>query len=91
MNKKSLKKQSMTNWAQIDAMTDQDIDYSDIPEMDEAFFKNAVIIMPESKSLVTIRLDRDVLAWFKKQGSRYQTRINALLRSYMEAKKRQAS
>ncbi|MDD2901045.1 MAG: BrnA antitoxin family protein [Syntrophales bacterium] len=41
--------------------------------------------MPKPKATVCIRLDQDVLAWFKSQGKGYQTRINALLRTYMEA------
>ncbi len=90
MNKPNLKKQSRTDWARVDALRDQEIDYSEIPELGDDFFKNAVLRMPEPKTLVTLRLDRDVLEWFKKQGPRYQTRINALLRAYVEAKKRQA-
>ncbi len=64
-------------------MKDKDIDLNDIPELDEEFFRNAEIRLPE-KQPVTIRLDADVLSWFKKQGKGYQTRINKLLRSYME-------
>ncbi len=90
MSKPNLKKQSRTNWARIDALKDQEIDYSEIPELGDDFFKSAVLRIPEPKTLVTLRLDRDVLEWFKKQGPRYQTRINALLRAYVEAKKRQA-
>jgi uncharacterized protein (DUF4415 family) len=68
-------------------MTDEEIDYSEIPEQDEEFFRNAVIVqwIPEPKSTITMRIDRDVLDWFKKQGRGYQTRVNALLRAYMEA------
>ncbi len=66
-------------------MKDKDIDYSDIPELDDAFFKNAVIKMPEKKSLITIRIDKDILAWFKSKGRGYQTKINALLRGYIES------
>ena len=90
MSKPNLKKQSRTDWARVDALRDQEIDYSEIPELGDDFFKSAVLRMPEPKALVTLRLDRDVLEWFKKQGPRYQTRINALLRAYVEAKKRQA-
>jgi|RifCSP16_1_1023843.scaffolds.fasta_scaffold117957_2 uncharacterized protein (DUF4415 family) len=74
---------SKTNWKKLDAMKDKDIDLNDIPELDEEFFRNAEIRLPE-KQPVTIRLDADVLSWFKKQGKGYQTRINKLLRSYME-------
>ncbi len=90
MSKPNLKKQSRTDWARVDALKDRGIDYSEIPELGDDFFKSAVLRMPEPKTLVTLRLDRDVLDWFKKQGPRYQTRINALLRAYVEAKKRQA-
>jgi uncharacterized protein (DUF4415 family) len=66
-------------------MKDNDIDFSDCPEMDEEFFKHAKIVLPENKETVTIRLDKEVLEWFRAQGKGYQTRINALLRSYMKA------
>ena len=61
------------------------IDYSDIPELDDSFWNNAKIEYPENKKPVTLRLDRDVLDWFKSTGKGYQTRINAILRSYVEA------
>jgi uncharacterized protein (DUF4415 family) len=66
-------------------MRDDDIDLADIPELDESFFKNAVIRLPGKKVPVTIRLDREVLEWFKAQGKGYQSRINALLKAYKEA------
>jgi uncharacterized protein (DUF4415 family) len=66
-------------------MKDSQIDYSDIPKIDPAFFRNARLRLPEPKETITIRLDRDVLEWLRKQGSGYQTRINAVLRAYMEA------
>jgi uncharacterized protein (DUF4415 family) len=67
-------------------MSDQDIDTSDIPELDAAMFANAEIRLPEPKESVTLRLDKDVLNWYKSQGKGYQTRINAVLRLYMNAK-----
>jgi len=90
VSKPNLKKQSRTDWARVDALKDREIDYSEIPELEDDFFKKAALRMPEPKTLVTLRLDREVLEWFKKQGPKYQTRINALLRAYVEAKKRQA-
>ena len=72
-----------TDWKRLDAMKDEDIDLNDIPELDDEFFENAELRLPEKKS-VTIRLDADVLEWFKKQGKGYQTRINKLLRAYMD-------
>ena len=85
MSKKNLKKRSETDWAALDAMRDGDIDFSDIPEADENFFKNAVLRLPQPKVSICLRVDRDVVDWFKAQGKGYQTRINAVLKAYKEA------
>ena len=81
-----MKKQSNTDWKPLEKMSDKEIDFSDIPELDKAFFKKATLHMPKSKKSVSIRLDADVLSWFKRQGRGYQTKINAILRMYMKAK-----
>ena len=78
-----MSKVSKTDWKRLSEMTDKDIDTSDIPELDDAFFRDAEIKVP-AKQPVTLRLDSDVLLWFKSQGQGYQTRINKLLRTYME-------
>ena len=83
-----MNKPSKTDWKRLSAMTDKDIDTRDIPELDDAFFHHADIIVPTKKS-VTLRLDADVLLWFKSQGQGYQTRINKLLRRYMETQQHQ--
>jgi len=88
MSEKSLKRKSKTDWDRIDAMSDEDIDTSDSPPLDDEFFANAQIRMPKPKQTITIRLDADILSWFKAQGDGYQTRMNAVLRTYMEAKKK---
>jgi len=75
-----MNKASKTDWKRLAEMEDKDIDTSDIPEWDEAFFQKADIHVPP-----TLRLDADVLLWFKSQGQGYQTRINKLLRRYMES------
>ena len=75
----------------LEGIKDEEIDYSDIPELDDTFWDNAVIEYPEKKKPVTLRLDADVLAWFQSKGRGYQTRINAVLRSYVEAHKKNAS
>lgn len=62
-------------------MKDEDIDYSDIPELDEDFWKNAEVGILANKKLLSIRLDKDVIEWFKAQGPFYQSRMNAVLRS----------
>ena len=70
-------------------MRDEDIDRSDIPEVPPEVFARAVVRkglkLPERKKQVTLRLDADVLDWFRAQGRGYQTQINALLRAYVEA------
>jgi len=74
---------SKTDWKRLKEMSDKDIDLDDIPELGDEFFKHAQLQLP-TKQAVTMRLDSDVLAWFKQQGKGYQTRINKLLRKYME-------
>ncbi|MCY4505456.1 MAG: BrnA antitoxin family protein [Acidobacteria bacterium] len=69
----------------VDALRDQDIDYSDIPKLDADFFRQARVVVPPGKQQLTIRLDTDVLAWLKARGKGYQSRINAILRAYYEA------
>lgn len=85
MNKTSIQKKSGTDWPRIRQMKDEDIDYTDVPPVDRAVFHKMVIRIPEKKSALSIRLDPGVIAWFRKQGKGYQTRINAVLRSYVEA------
>lgn len=69
-------------------MPDGDIDLSDIPELGDAFFKNARLLAPgERKRQMTIRIDGDVIDWFKAQGGGYQSRMNAVLRAYVESQK----
>ncbi|MDH0300411.1 MULTISPECIES: BrnA antitoxin family protein [unclassified Pseudomonas] len=63
------------------------VDTSEIPELGDDFFHHAELRVP-AKQTVTIRLDADVLEWFKAQGAGYQTRINQLLRQYMLAQQR---
>ena len=81
MNKKPIK----SDLARIDRMSDADIDYSDIPELGDEFFKKATVVWPPVKKQLTIRLDADVLDWLKGHGRGYQTRINRILRVVMES------
>jgi uncharacterized protein (DUF4415 family) len=73
--------------AEIKKIKDEKIDYSDIPETDEKFWAKAEMKMPETKKGVYLRVDPEVLTWFQKAGKGYQTRINAVLRSYVDAQK----
>jgi len=85
MREKVLSKKSQTDWSKIDRLSDKEIDTSDIPSLDNEFFKNAELHMPTRKQSITVRLDSDVLEWYKNQGKGYQTKINAILRTYMDA------
>ncbi|HEX6143767.1 MAG TPA: BrnA antitoxin family protein [Geminicoccaceae bacterium] len=82
---------SQTDWARVDAMTEEELeaaiasdpDWADLPE---DWVKHATAYDPRGpKKQVTLRLDPDVLAWFKARGAGYQTRINAALRAFVEA------
>jgi len=84
MKKTVLSKQSKTDWARIDAMQDDDIDYSDIPPLSDDFFKNAIVRWPCEKERITISLDKDVLSFLRALGKGYQTKINAILRAWLE-------
>ena len=72
---------------ELAALPDTEIDTSDIPELGEAFWRNARVVMPEDRRRVqvTAKFDAEVVNWFKKQGSGYQARMNTVLRSYYEA------
>ncbi len=86
MKEKNTKRRSKTDWELVRKMKDREIDFSEIPELDKSFFAKATLRLPKRKETVSIRLDPDILNWFKHQGQGYQTRINAVLRMYMEAK-----
>jgi uncharacterized protein (DUF4415 family) len=87
MKKNSTSRKSGTNLKRLDAMTDAEIDFSDIPEVTPEMFAQGRVrrgLKPIPKRQLTLRLDSDVIEWFKKQGGGYQTRMNALLRAYMK-------
>ncbi len=91
MSKQNTLQKSQTDWARIDAMTDEEIDYSDIPPITDEMWAQGVLRknfkpVPRKQQL-TLRIDNDVLEFFKEQGRGYQTKINQLLRAYMEAHK----
>ena len=93
MSKRSTSKRSKTDWKRVDAMRDEDIDFSDNPEWTPEMFAKAVVRIGfkpvPPKAQITLRLDADVLEWFRAQGAGYQTQINGLLRAYMMVHLRQ--
>ncbi len=83
---------SRTDWTRLDAMTDEEVEASIANDPDWAEFRdidwsNAVFVVPAKKKAISIRVDEDVLDFFKKDGEGYQRRMNAVLRSYMDQKK----
>ena len=68
-------------------MQEQNIDCSDIPELDDSFFEKQTVTIPPRKEQLAVRFDQDVVAWFRAHGHGYQTRMNAVLRAYVEAQK----
>ncbi len=83
------KAEPVTDWNRVRAMTDAELHAAivgdpDIRPTDDGFWKDARVVMPRPKETITMRLDADVLEWFRKERG-YQTRINAILRAYMSA------
>ena len=92
MKKKNISHKSQTDrtdWNRVDKLGDKDIDFSDNPEVTAEIFAKAALregLKPVvRKTQVTLRVDTDVLTWFKKQGKGHQTRINSLLKACKEA------
>jgi uncharacterized protein (DUF4415 family) len=79
-----------TDWARVDALTDEDIAKAVANDPDAApidiDWSDAVLVIPARKKAISIRVDEDVLDYFKSQGDGYQRRMNAVLRSYMQQK-----
>ena len=86
---KTLKAKRGTDWSRLRRVSDAEIRKGvesdpDVHPTDEKFWKNAKVVLPRRKEVVTMRLDADLLEWFRQQKG-YQTRINAILRAYMKA------
>ena len=71
----------------VASMPDEQIDYSDAPSLPNAVWMKAAEQLPHTKKQITLRIDAEVLEFFKHTGKRYQSRMNAVLRSYVEAHK----
>ena len=80
MSKKSIK----SDLKRIDTMTDENIDYSDIPPLSDEFLTQETVSFSPSKQQLTIQLDQDILEWLKAQGKGYESQINHILREVME-------
>ncbi|MFZ5732715.1 MAG: BrnA antitoxin family protein [Pseudomonadota bacterium] len=82
------RRKGKTDWARVDKLTDEDIAKAVASDPDavpiDLDWSDAVLVMPVRKKAISIRIDEDVLDYFKKQGTGYQGRMNAVLRSYMK-------
>lgn len=85
MSAKSIKKSlsSKTNLSKLSRKDDKSINYKDNPATDKEFWKDAKIFMPEHKVHISLRLDEAVIKYFKEEGAGYQSRINAVLKAYI--------
>ncbi len=80
--------ESQTDWARVDAMTEEELEASiDHDEEGEIDWSTVQVGIPGPKQQLTVRFDADVVEWFKAQGAGYQTRMNAVLKSFVEAQK----
>jgi uncharacterized protein (DUF4415 family) len=85
------RRKSETDWARLDALTDEEIEASianDPDWSDDWNWGEAVLVIPPKKKAISIRVDEDVLDYFRKEGAGYQRRMNAVLRSYMQQKRK---
>src|ERR1700719_5243433 len=84
------RRKGKTDWARVDALTDADIAKAIANDPDavpiDIDWSDAVLVIPPKKKAISIRVDEDVLDYFKREGEGYQRRINAVLRSYMQQK-----
>jgi len=84
------RRKGKTDWARVDALTDEDIAKAVADDPDAApidiDWSDAALVIPVRKKAISIRVDEDVLDYFKSEGDGYQRRINAVLRSYMQQK-----
>ncbi len=72
---------------EIESVDDREIDFSDIPELDAAFWREAELVRPDRTERITLRVKRSVLDHFRAPGRGYQTRINRVLESYVKAQR----
>lgn len=86
------RRKGKTDWARVDALTDKDIEEAVRNDPDavplDVDWSEAVLVIPPKKHAISIRVDEDVLDYFKKEGAGYQRRMNAVLRSYMQQKRK---
>jgi uncharacterized protein (DUF4415 family) len=86
MSDNALTPTSRSDWSRVAALSDAEIDVSDVPPLDDAFFARATVRMPNRPMAeVTLHIDPLILRWFQSQSTQYERLINAALRIYVEA------
>lgn len=73
-----------SDWDRLDQMSDEDIDYSDIPPLNDDFFANASVYVPPAQRGNYVQLDTDIATWFRSQTDESKRLVNLVLRKYME-------
>jgi uncharacterized protein (DUF4415 family) len=79
-------KHGQADLARLRRMTDAEIERTapaELPFLPDDFWKDARVVVPSTKEAISLRVDADVLEWFRAAGPRYQSRMNAVLRSYV--------
>jgi uncharacterized protein (DUF4415 family) len=90
LSEKRRREETRSDWARVDAMTEEELEASiDVEEEGEIDWDHVQVTVPPGKQQLTIRIDADVLDWFRGQGPGYQTRINQVLRAYVDARRTQ--
>ena len=92
--RKAMPSHGRADLARLRRMTDREIERTSPPELEalpDDFWRDARVVTPVTKQSISLRLDQDVIAWFRATGPRYQTRMNAVLRSYVDQMARPAS
>jgi uncharacterized protein (DUF4415 family) len=82
-----------TNWSRVANLSEHEIierakSDPDAQPTDAEFWQDARVVMPERKIPISLRVDPEILGWFKKQGGRYQIRMNAVLKAYVQARRK---
>jgi len=91
---RSKHRRGRTDWAAVDALSDREIekaakiDPDAAPILDKEWFQTAKLVLPERKVPISLRMDREVVEWFKASGKRYQSRINAVLKAFVQSQRK---
>jgi uncharacterized protein (DUF4415 family) len=89
MSEKNSEKQSQTDWEKLAKMTDEEIDTSDIPPLDNKFFADAELRMPKNKVSILVNVDQEISDWYEAQGVEGKNLMSVALRIYANAHRKE--